>query len=119
VEGRGLPDINERLNQDRSCSYERVCMNSNLELLYFSNPKLPPEPIQISDSIYIDFPLKWTNVRNYLPDFPSQAWIAPKVIRSSVLDYSINNNLNIHWTDNSTLHLLYNQFWPENFGHVL
>jgi len=62
------------------------------------------------DAIYGDFPPKFVNLRKWI-DNDRRFSASLRVIRSAIPEDAI-------WSA-ADVHVLYGQFWPENFGHVL
>ena len=93
----------------RMCAFTQVCFNENDELQFYSDPSLPPEPLFVRDGIYVDFPREFINLRRY--EMTWHRWYSPKLLRASIPSHAV-------WSA-AAVHVLYHQFWPENFGHVL
>ena len=92
----------------RTCYLQNVCFNALEELVLYSDPSLPSPPLSVSNGIYVDLPYEWVSLRRYEK---------PHRYRSArVLRQPIPND--VVWAS-AAVHVLYHQYWPENFGHVL
>ena len=106
----GIEGIRDATAHSRMCWFGNVCINRDRQLLFYSDPELPAEPIRVDRSIHTSFPSHLVNLRRYMAS-GSQAFYTVQVVRSAIPSHAV-------WSA-SSVHALYHQFWPENFGHVL
>ena len=106
----GVEGIREAVAQSRMCWFRDVCLTRDRQLLFYSDPSLPAEPIRVDAAIHAGFPSHLVNLRRYLPS-GGQAFYTVQLQRAAIPSDAV-------WST-SPLHAIYHQFWPENFGHVL
>ena len=106
----GIEGIRDATAHSRMCWFRDVCINRERQLFFYSDPALPAEPIRVDTAIHTGFPAHLVNLRRYLPG-GGQAFYSVKLLRSAIPSTAV-------WSP-SSIHAIYHQFWPENFGHVL
>ena len=100
----------DALAHSRMCHFRSVCLDREGELLFYSDPTIPPEPIKVDRTIHTDFPAHLVNLRRYVVGL-EQAFYSARVVRSAIPTDAV-------WSS-ARVHAVYHQFCPENFGHVL